>query len=484
MAEIRVSGGTAGLSVALDELEAAADRLGRVATEVGEVAVAVGLVGFDPRVQLAALTAPLEYLAVERAVLTCAGPTGAAGLSVDVAATGVATQAAVRAYREGERAVEALADGVATEVGRWVGRSVAPVALGVAVAATPVAAVVLSTPAGRDAAVAVGLGLGQEVDEILFDHPWLVPAAADGLDGLLIGLGEGLPALGVLLAWRSGRAGVPYPPRNEADALGVVLAATRGIALDESGRSVRVSARPSFAGRPPAGVADLVSNHGPTSGGSRVRVTGIRGPDGSWSWVVDVPGTQTFDPRAGENPWDMTTNALLVAGRRPLVMQAVARALDDARRRAGDTSTTSRVMLTGHSQGGLTAAALAAEPTFRSRHRVTHVVTSGAPVASLAVPEEVSVLSLEHDEDLVPGLEGADNPDRRGWVTVERSLADDLGPDGRASQAHDNATYVDTARLVDASDDPSVQAWRDGAAPFVGSPLATTVTTDYDVARR
>ena len=141
-------------------------------------------------------------------------------------------------------------------------------------------------------------------------------------------------------------------------------------------------------------------------------------------------------------------------------------------------------MLTGHSQGGLTAAALAADATFRSRHRVTHVVTSGAPVAALAVPEGVSVLSLEHDEDLVPGLEGDDNPDRRDWVTVERSLADDLGADARSSQAHDNAAYVDTAREVDASDDPSVQAWRDGAAPFVGSPLATTVTTDYDVVRR
>ena len=157
---------------------------------------------------------------------------------------------------------------------------------------------------------------------------------------------------------------MPYPPRDQRDALGVVLAATRGIALDESGRSVTVSARPSAAGRPPTGVADLVSNHGPTSGGSRVRVTGIRGPDGSWSWVVDVPGTQTFDPRAGDNPWDMTSNALLVAGRRPLIMQAVARALDDARRRAGDTSSASRVMLTGHSQGGLTAAALAADPSL------------------------------------------------------------------------------------------------------------------------
>ncbi len=39
------------------------------------------------------------------------------------------------------------------------------------------------------------------------------------------------------------------------------------------------------------------------------------------------------------------------------------------------------------------------------------------------------------------------------------------------------------ARLVDASEDPSLAAWRQGAAPFVGTAGTPTVTTDYDVER-
>ena len=163
-------------------------------------------------------------------------------------------------------------------------------------------------------------------------------------------------------------------------------------------------------------------------------------------------------------------------------MLAVERALADARRRVGDTGPP-RVMAAGHSHGGITAAALAANPDLRRRLGITHVVTSGAPVASLGVPEDVSVLSLEHTEDLVPGLEGAANPDRAGWVTVERSLADDLGRDARATQAHDSGRYAETARLVDASEDPSLAAWRQGAAPFVGTAGTPTVTIDYDVER-
>ena len=145
-------------------------------------------------------------------------------------------------------------------------------------------------------------------------------------------------------------------------------------------------------------------------------------------------------------------------------------------------------MLTGHSQGGLTAAALAAEPTFRQRHEVTHVVTSGAPVANLAVPEEVSVLSLEHSEDLVPGLEGADNPDRETWVTVRRDVAGVLDPEDGASRAHRVSHYAETARLVDASDDPSLVAWRRGARDFLGdggldNAGREAVVLDYDVER-
>lgn len=483
MSDIEVTGGVGGLSVGLVELEDSAERLRRIGTELGEVALSLGLTALDPRLALAGLLAPRELLAVEESLLRCAGPTGVARAAADVIGTSLATTTAVRTYREGEGAVEALTDALATSAGRWAGRSVAPVALGVGVAAAPVVAVVLSVPAARDAAVAVGLGLGESTDEILFDHPWLVPAAADGLDGLILGLGEGVPALGLWLAWRSGQAGAHYPPRTQEDALGVILAAAKGVALDESGRRVRVRPREAAAGTAPGGVADLVAADGPTSGGPRVRVTGIQLPDGGWTWIVDVPGTQTFDPRAGSNPYDMTSNVVLVAGQQTRVMQGVVHALEDARRRAGDAGPP-RVMVTGHSQGGLTAAALAADPAIRTRLGITHVVTSGAPIASLEVPEDVSVLSLEHTEDLVPGLEGADNPDRVTWVTVERSLQDDLGAGGRASEAHDTAQYADTARMVDASDDPSISAWRDGAAPFVGTAGAPTVTIDYDIERQ
>lgn len=482
MSDIEVRGGVGGLSVGLTDLEGSAARLHRVAAEVAEVAARLTLTGIDPALTAAGLLAPLEYLDVERALVPCLGSRGAAGASADLMATAVATTAAVRTYRAGEHAVDALADGIATGVGEWVGRSAAPFVVGVGVAAVPAAPLVRSVPAARDAAHAVSLGLGHGLDEMLFDHPWLVPAAADGLDGLILGLGQGLPVLGLWLAWRSGRVGVPYPPGTHQEALGVVLAATRGAALDESGRGLRVRARPTRPGTAPAGVADLVAADGPTSGRSRVRVTGIPREDGGWAWVVDVPGTQSFDPRAGANPYDLTSNVLLVAGESTLTMQAVVRALEDARLRVGDAGR-SPVMLTGHSQGGLTAAALAADPRLRARLGVTHVVTSGAPIAAFDVPDEVSVLSLEHTQDPVPGLEGANNPDRVNWVTVERSVADDVGPHARSTGAHDNAHYTRTAGIIDASDDPSLAAWRAGAAPFIGASGSDAVTTDYDIER-
>lgn len=479
MSGISVTGGAAGLSVGLDELEESAGRLRRIALDVGEVGLAIGLAAVDPGLALAGLLAPVEAVTAELAIGRC---TGVVAVGVEVGTTAAATTAAVHAYRDGERSVQALTDGIATSAGAWVGRSVAPVVLGAGLASVPVVAAVMTVPGARAAAISIGLGLGQEADEILFDHPWLVPAAADGLDGLLLGLGEGVPVLGLWLGWRSGRAGVPYPPRDHAGALAVVVAATKGAVLDESGRRVDLRPRPAGVGRAPRGVADLVAADGPTSGGSRLRVTGIPQADGTWAWVVDIPGTQTFDPRAGANPWDLTSNALLLAGETTASMLAVERAVTDARRRVGDTGPP-RVMAAGHSHGGITAAALAANPHLRRRLGITHVVTSGAPVASLGVPEDVSVLSLEHTEDLVPGLEGAANPDRAGWVTVERSLADDLGRDARATQAHDSGRYAETARLVDASEDPSLAEWRQGAAPFVGTAGTPTVTIDYDVER-
>lgn len=480
--DLDVRGGAFGLSVQLAELERAAGTLLSVGREVAEVAVAVGLTAGDPALALAGIVAPVELARAEHAILGCAGPRGAAGVAAEITATGTATRAAVSTYRLGEEAVEGLFDAAATTLGTAIGVTVAPTLAGAAAALGPGAAIALEVPGAREAAVAVGLGAGRELDGILRDHPWLVPAAADGLDGLVLGAGLGLPAMGTWMCWRSGRLGVPYPPRDREQALDVILAATQGVALDESEHDVAVRVHRQGRAPAPTSVADLVAPDGPTSGGSRVRVSGVPRADGTWSWVVDVPGTQTFDPRAGDDPWDLTSNVLLSAERQTLTTQAVARALADAQRRAGDSGR-SRVMLTGHSQGGLTAAALAAEPTFRARHEVTHVVTSGAPIANLDVPEDVSVLSLEHTEDLVHGLEGADNPDRETWVTVRRDLEGVLDPEGGATDAHRASHYAETARLVDASDDPSLAVWRRGASDFLDGEGREAVVLDYDIER-
>lgn len=478
--DLVVRGGACGIAVRIEELERASVVLRGVGSEVVETAAALALTAAEPSLALAGVVAPVEYAAAEWAILGCAR--GGAGLGAELVATGVTTRAVLAAYVAGEAAVDGLLDGAATSLGIAVGAVGAPVVVGAGIALAPAVVIALEVPGAREVAVAVGLGAGQEIDEILLDHPWLVPAAADGLDGLVLGAGLGLPALGPWLSWRSGRLGIPYPPRNREQALAVVLAATRGALLDESDHVVSVRALPQASGPAPRTVADLVAADGPTSGGSRVRVTGIPRPDGTWTWVVDVPGTQTFDPRAGDNPWDLTSNALLSAEQQTLTMQAVARALADAQRRTGSRGR-GRVMLTGHSQGGITAAALAADRSFRARHEVTHVVTSGAPIASLDVPEEVSVLSLEHAEDLVPGLDGRDNPDRESWVTVRRAVAPGIGPDGGATDAHDLDRYAETARLVDASDDPSLVAWKEGASDLLDGAGGDAVTIDYDIER-
>lgn len=481
-AGITVRGGAFGLSVQIADLERAAGVLHAVGSEVADTSAALALTAAEPALALAGLVAPIEYAAAEWLILGCAGPTGAAGASAGIIATAAATRAAAVAYAAGEAAVEGVLDGVATAAGVALGVVAVPGVIAAGVALAPAAAIAVQIPGAREAAVAVGLGAGREVDEILLDHPWLVPAAADGLDGIVLGAGLGVPGLATWLSWRSGRLGVPYPPLDREQALGVVLAATRGVVLDESGHDVSVRVHREGTGPAPRSVADLVAADGPTSGGSRVRVIGLPQPDGAWTWVVDVPGTQTFDPRAGDNPWDLTSNVLLSAEQQTLTTLAVAGALADAQRRAGSTRR-DRVMLVGHSQGGITAAALATDPTFRARHEVTHVVTSGAPIANVGVPEEVSVLSLEHSGDLVPGLEGRDNPDRASWVTVQRDLTGALGPDGRATEAHHVSHYAETAQLVDASDDPSVQAWKRGADAFLDGEGGEARVVDYDIER-
>ena len=90
------------------------------------------------------------------------------------------------------------------------------------------------------------------------------------------------------------------------------------------------------------------------------------------AWVVEIPGTQDWWPLPGPNPFDLTGDVASLAGRATAAGEVVATALAAAGARTGEP-----VLLAGHSLGGMVAAGLAADPSFRSRFTVTHVLTAG-----------------------------------------------------------------------------------------------------------
>ena len=94
------------------------------------------------------------------------------------------------------------------------------------------------------------------------------------------------------------------------------------------------------------------------------------------------------------------------------------------------------------------------------------MVTAGSPLTGRTPPPGVQVLALEHDDDLVPRLDGRTHPDRRDRVVVRAPA-----PDGPwrtdAVPAHSSSAYVVTGAAVDASAHPSLVAFRRGLAPFL-----------------
>jgi pimeloyl-ACP methyl ester carboxylesterase len=183
-----------------------------------------------------------------------------------------------------------------------------------------------------------------------------------------------------------------------------------------------------------------------------------------------VPGTQEWSPVAGANPFDLTTDVRSVTREQGTVAAAgVVAALDRARAASGRSSPEDPVLLVGHSQGGILAAALACGPDVLNGHRVTHVLTTGAPVGLFPVPESVRVLSVEHADDPVPALDLTPNPSTPSWVTLRSGDGPPV-----VLRRHALDEYVRTMRGTvggAAGADPATAAWEDSAEAFLGLPV-------------
>ena len=131
-------------------------------------------------------------------------------------------------------------------------------------------------------------------------------------------------------------------------------------------------------------------------------------PAGSERVRIDLFETQTgprfevylagTDFAAGpDNPWWVGANTELLATGVSQSLSAAESALDQA----GVTGTTP-IVLTGHSQGGAIALALASS----GRYTVEAVFTAGTPAGLVEPPANVPVVHLVHPEDPVPALGG------------------------------------------------------------------------------
>ncbi len=134
--------------------------------------------------------------------------------------------------------------------------------------------------------------------------------------------------------------------------------------------------------------------------------------DGSHSWLVTIPGTDGHS----DSPLGWSQNVDLMSSDSKQREKAdSAQFVAAAMRRAG-ISSTDKVAIVGHSQGGIIAATLASDPTHE--FNIQHIVTAGSPIANHPLHKSTWSTSIEMNDELVSSLDGNTNPVGKKHLTV------------------------------------------------------------------
>lgn len=181
------------------------------------------------------------------------------------------------------------------------------------------------------------------------------------------------------------------------------------------------------------------------------------------NFVVYIPGTQTWNPVAGTNPLDFTSNMQAMLGPGLAASElGVQKALA-----ASGAGPQSKVVLVGHSQGGMVAANLA-KASAKKDGRIKALVTFGAPIGQIASELKLPVIALEHSNDIVPKLGLKANPMLENMVTVAREVPISEPIDALV-EAHDMQNYNKTAKLADESQELGLKRVREQVFEIIGS---------------
>jgi hypothetical protein len=431
---LSVSGGAGGIEARYDDLV----RLGRLYGETGgrlvEAAWDDKLEASDGDLLASAILSPGSFADAEAAILDATyGPRGLVVRAATIEAQSLCFVGVVEIYRAADEARGAAVEALHYGLGYVIGVNLPALALA---GGLGYGALQLVDPALA--------GMTQEdLVAYLEDHPEVVQTLVDGGGGLLDGMAANAligPIMDAL-----GLDGFHPSTGAAADDLGDLLFG------DYEGDLNDAYDGPLFDHEPPRDLEDLVEDLGTTAAGDVpdgvVSIQQLTDADGHVSYVVQLPGTDDF--LAEDAIRNMGSNLNLIAGDSTAYGDAIAQAMADAH-----VPSDAPVMLVGHSQGGMQAAALAGDPDFA--YNVTHVVTAGSPVATSGIPDDVSVVSLENTGDLVPLLDGEENHDGAHHTTVQADVhSGSFGAED--GQNHSLSTYEQIAAAADGSADPSLQ---------------------------
>ncbi|QCU77051.1 hypothetical protein E7744_01550 [Citricoccus sp. SGAir0253] len=447
-----VRGGPASIHAELGELEWGSALLGAAAAEA--TALAVRAAGWE---HLVALAGQQAALAAALAARTADLSAGLMSVGTEAQSLELAVGFSARSYREAEEwalgAVQRAAGGpsLGLALGLWAAGE--PIPLPVTELALAGAGDLLPALLGGMGWFGLGLRLVADVPgRLARDAGRTGPLSGpERLYPLIVRLGgtAGLVQVGPVRVRSAERVAAPGSQSGE-----YALDGSLGGLLDHLDRGRLEAAGPG---------AVQVTRIAPTAPGAPERV-----------WLVALPGTQSGDFRDASgwstNPFDASGNGEAMALDSQHVATGVAEALRASGAQPGDT-----LVLSGYSQGGIHAARLAADPRIRSEYDVQGVLTVGSPTGEIALPQDVEALHLEHDEDVVPGLDGRGNPQgaHRTTVTFSGTVAGAGAGEGRAGDstfsAHGFENYRAHVARLDAGGEAAA------AAPVLAAPAADGV---------
>lgn len=214
-----------------------------------------------------------------------------------------------------------------------------------------------------------------------------------------------------------------------------------------------------------------------------IGIVRVERPDGSNAWIVHLPGTEDWSTIDSTNPFDMEGNVEgLTAAQNEkfkqhavLIQELIKEALQASGALPGED-----VILTGHSGGGIHAAAAVADPAFLADVNVKMIVIAGSPARNMDVPGGVDVLDLQNEHDIVTAADYGPPPEAPNWVTVTSTRPPTpVGASGGnvVGEGHSLDNYLNDAAELDRSDDPSVAASRDILRNVLGAGIAGAAVT-------